>query len=300
MIHIQNLSRTFGPLRAVDDITLHVARGEIFGLVGPDGAGKTTLIRLICGILTPDRGSVTMQAAGHFGYMPQRFSLYGELTVWENIIFFGTLYGLKRQLIQQRGEEILTITGLWPFQDRLADNLSGGMKQKLALTCALLSHPRLLVLDEPTFGVDPQSRRDFWRILYHLNKEGITILVSTPYMDEAELCHRVGFLNAGRLVAVDTPPNLQRSFPTPVFSLQGKGISRQVLSGIPGVQPAGQFGHRYRLFVQSETGRRELAAHLKRQGIAEFELEEVSPTMEDVFTLLAESPPACGTPGEEE
>ena len=194
MIRIEGITKKFDGNTALDNVSLHVRDKEIFGLVGPDGAGKTTLLRIVCGLITPGGGQVfidgrlqTGRTAGNLGYMPQRFSLYGDLTVQENIDFFGAMYSLSRKIIRQRAEEVFAITKLAPFTDRFADNLSGGMKQKLALTCALITRPSVLILDEPTYGVDPESRKDFWMILYRLNQEGRTILVSTPYMDEAEL-----------------------------------------------------------------------------------------------------------------
>ncbi|MGB9791053.1 MAG: ABC transporter ATP-binding protein, partial [Thermacetogeniaceae bacterium] len=222
MIRVEGVCKSFGRTVAVDRVSLQVREGEIFGLVGPDGAGKTTLLRMICGLVAPDSGCISVmrltprqleQNRDKLGYMPQRFSLYGDLTVWENIEFFGSLYGLSGRAIRERAEEILKITGLCGFESRFSDQLSGGMKQKLALTCALLTRPRLLVLDEPTCGVDPVSRREIWGIIYRLNAEGTTVLVSTPYMDEAELCHTVGFLSRGRLVAAASPVALKRSFP---------------------------------------------------------------------------------------
>ena len=206
MIHVHKLTKSFGTITAVNQVELQVNRNEIFGVVGPDGAGKTTLLRMICGLIEPNQGQVILfgqespsdRERSRLGYMPQRFSLYGDLTVMENINFFGGLYSLKKATIRKRAEEILSITNMQDFTDRLADNLSGGMKQKLALTCALITRPELLVLDEPTYGVDPESRKEFWKILYRLNREGVTVMVSTPYMDEAELCHRVAIMNEGR------------------------------------------------------------------------------------------------------
>jgi len=206
MIETDALTKVFGPLTAVSQISIKIARGEIFGLVGPDGAGKTTLMRMLCGIITPTSGSITgfsgnsknnQKSRETFGYMPQRFSLYGDLTVMENIYFYGSLYKLDKNTIRKRADDIMQLTNLFIFKSRLADNLSGGMKQKLALTCALVARPALLILDEPTFGVDPESRKEFWKILYQLNKDGMTILVSTPYMDEAELCKKVAFMDRG-------------------------------------------------------------------------------------------------------
>ena len=200
VVSATDLTRRFKTVTAVDGLQLAVQRGEIFVLIGPDGAGKTTTLRLLAALMRPTAGRASVfgfdtvrQAEAirrSIGYMPQKFSLYGDLTVMENIHFFGALYNLDRAVINQRADEILELTKLIKFKTRFADNLSGGMKQKLALTCALIPRPEMLFLDEPTIGVDPESRKGFWKIIYQLNREGITILVSTPYMDEAELCHR--------------------------------------------------------------------------------------------------------------
>ncbi|TYO93315.1 ABC transporter ATP-binding protein [Desulfallas thermosapovorans] len=322
MIKVEKLGKDFGHITAVYEVTIDVFAGNIFGLVGPDGAGKTTLLRVICGLIVPDRGQVLWaQAAGGqgkrgngvvLGYMPQRFSLYGDLTVMENINFFGALYKLKRPVIRERADEILEMTGLLPFKDRLADNLSGGMKQKLALTCALVNRPALLVLDEPTYGVDPQSRKEFWRILYRLNKQGMTIIVSTPYMDEAELCTRVAFMNKGRVVAVDSPSRLKSNFPYQVLEVrvetrragpvgdvppQSRGgddfpYNRHIglFSDLPGVVYVSLYGDKYRVVVEDgEAARRAMENRLAEKGInAGLYCTEINPTMEDVFIALAE------------
>lgn len=288
MIVTDKVSKSFGSLPAVVNVSLEVVKGDIFGLVGPDGAGKTTLIRILCGLITPNDGQVKVDGESGFGYMPQKFSLYGDLTVMENINFFGSMYGLRRSVIRQRADETLQITNLMPFKNRFADNLSGGMKQKLALTCALISRPRLLVLDEPTFGVDPESRKEFWKILYQLNKEGMTILVSTPYMDEAELCKKVGFMNEGRLVAVDTPQNLKKSFPYTILEVKAGSREPEFFNNLEGVLDASLYGDKYRLVVKNVAqAERAITTALADQGIF-FSLQPVKPSMEDVFTVLAE------------
>ncbi|MEW6065766.1 MAG: ATP-binding cassette domain-containing protein [Bacillota bacterium] len=296
MIKTGNLCKKFGPVTAVDGVSLQVEAGDIFGLVGPDGAGKTTLIRMICGLITPDSGSVQLNISrefasdrGSFGYMPQKFSLYGDLTVMENINFFGSMYGLNRQTIQQRADEILQITNLIDFKQRFADNLSGGMKQKLALTCALVSRPGLLALDEPTFGVDPESRKEFWKILYQLNREGMTILVSTPYMDEAELCKKVGFMNNGKLVAVETPKHLKASFPYKLLEVKAATREPELFSHLAEVIDISFYGDKYRAVVKDVARAEEaIMTILRRRGIQLLSLREVAPSMEDVFVALAE------------
>lgn len=214
------LTRSFGTLTAVDAINLSVETGEIFGLVGPDGSGKTTTIRLLVGVLDPTSGGGRVlnvplsdldSIRSRIGYMSQRFGLYEDLKVIENLRFFAELQGITGREFRERSQRLLSFSGLTTFIDRLAGNLSGGMKQKLGLACALIHSPGILFLDEPTAGVDPVSRRDFWRLLYGLLREGITIFVATSYMDEAQRCNRLGFLYEGRLIALDTPVGIQAS-----------------------------------------------------------------------------------------
>src|SRR5574338_611102 len=210
-IKIDGLYKSYGKIEAVKGISLEVAEGEMFGLVGPDGAGKTTTIRILCGLLSPDSGEVTMfddnlkthrrKIQKDIGYLSQRFSLYGDLTVDENIEFFADIHGVKNY--ESRRNELLEFTRLTPFRNRLADNLSGGMKQKLALACTLIHKPKIIFLDEPTTGVDPVSRRDFWKILSDLQKDGITIFMTTPYLDEAERCNRIALMNNGEIISWD-------------------------------------------------------------------------------------------------
>ena len=221
MIETRDLTRRFDALVAVDRLNLTVERGEIFGLVGPDGAGKTTTLRMLCGLMNPSEGAATV--AGHdvaresravkdrIGYMAQRFGLYGDLTVDENMAFYGDLFGIVGREREELSESLLRMTRMEPFRERQAGRLSGGMKQKLALMCTLLHRPEALFLDEPTNGVDPVSRRDFWAILYHLLKDGITIFMTTAYLDEAERCNRVGLMHKGRLIRCETPGEMKRA-----------------------------------------------------------------------------------------
>jgi len=213
-IRARGLTRRFGELTAVDGLTFEVAPGEIFGLMGPDGAGKTTAMRLLTGLMDPSSGDAEVAGAPladiasvrhKIGYMSQRFGLYEDLTVEENLRFFADLLGVSPREWEERSARLLSFSGMGPFTGRLAGNLSGGMKQKLGLACALLHTPEVLFLDEPTNGVDPVSRRDFWRILRDLRAEGVTILLATSYLDEAERCDRLGLLHRGRLLAQDTP-----------------------------------------------------------------------------------------------
>ncbi|MGE5379475.1 MAG: ABC transporter ATP-binding protein [Methylocystaceae bacterium] len=282
MIELHQVSKGFGSIIALEDVSLEVKAGEIVGLVGPDGAGKTTLIRIICGLMNADRGEVVRQ--GEFGYMPQRFSLYGELSVMENIKFFGALYQLSPREISKRADEVLQVTRLADFVDRPAEQLSGGMKQKLALTVALITRPPLLLLDEPTYGVDPESRKDFWRILYQLNRTGMTVLVSTPYMDEAELCHRVAFLN-NRLLVTDTPPGLREKFPYQVVEVIG--ASNADFAQQEYIFDYSVYGDRYRLLVNPELLPDQDALGAIRSVLkTDVQVMPVRPGMEDIFVSL--------------
>src|SRR6185369_5954100 len=233
IIEIHDLTKRFGELTAVDHLNLTVARGEIFGLVGPDGAGKTTTVRMLCGLMDPSEGSA--RVAGHdvaresqsvkdqIGYMAQRFGLYGDLTVEENMVFYADLFDITGAERAELNQKLLRMTRMEPFRQRQAGRLSGGMKQKLALMCTLLHRPQILFLDEPTNGVDPVSRRDFWAILYQLLKDGITIFMTTAYLDEAERCHRVGLMHKGKLIRCSSPDVMKRE--TNASNLEGAFIT---------------------------------------------------------------------------
>ena len=295
MITLTNVTRRFGTLTAVDNLNLKVEAGTIFGLVGPDGAGKTTTIRMITGIMELTAGSISLLGSenaenvkAQIGYVPQKFSLYGDLTVMENIRVIGALYGADKKLVNELGTEILAFTNLLPFKDRLADNLSGGMKQKLALAAGLMHRPKVFFLDEPTTGVDPVSRREFWQMLYRLNKEGMTIFVSTPYMDEAELCTQVAFMNQGRLVACDTPPRLKATYPFRLLELKAEGKQiKQLLAECP-ILDINAFGDHYHLVTAPNTEvNLPVEAALKAAGVTGYALREIPPTLEDIFVYLA-------------
>lgn len=295
MIVLEKVSRKFGQITAVDAISLSVQPGEIFGLVGPDGAGKTTTIRMLTGILSPDSGLVRLLGSerpeavkDEIGYVPQKFSLYGDLTVMENLQVIGALYGASMQRIQEIGHEILAFTNLLPFKDRLSDNLSGGMKQKLALAAGLMHKPKIFFLDEPTTGVDPVSRREFWQMLYRLNKGGMTVFVSTPYMDEAELCSRIAFMHNGRIVACDTPQGLKQAYPFKVLELLSAG--RQVKQALANCQllEVNPFGDKYHLVAADVApAMAEVRSALASAGLPLLSLREIAPTLEDVFVHLA-------------
>ncbi|MCA9502831.1 MAG: ABC transporter ATP-binding protein [Myxococcota bacterium] len=298
-IRAEGLSRVFGDLCAVDGLDLMVAEGEIFGLVGPDGAGKTTTMRLLTGILEPSSGDAWV--AGHhvhaeaeavkesIAYMSQRFGLYPDLTVIENIDFYADLYEVARAGRSARIDELLAFSNLTPFKKRRAGNLSGGMKQKLGLACALVHAPKILFLDEPTNGVDPVSRRDFWRILYQLLREGVTIFVSTAYLDEAERCHRVGLLHRGRLRAVGTPEEVKRLMPGAVLEVRTsnpRAASRLTRERHPDL-PIGLFGDRLHV-TTDEPGRiaSTLGAALDEAGFGPVQTRTVPPSLEDVFVSM--------------
>lgn len=295
MIRAQGLTKKFASVTAVNAVDLQVNTGEIFGLVGPDGAGKTTLMRMTLGIIEPTSGKVEVMGNSRIesiksliGYIPQKFSLYRDMTVMENIRLIGSLYGAPAAAIELRAEEILSFTGLLPFADRLGENLSGGMKQKLALAAGLMHKPQLFFLDEPTTGVDPVSRREFWQMLYKLNKEGMTVFVSTPYMDEAELCTRVAFMHEGSIVSCASPEELRASYPYKILELTigGRDIKKHLLEC--GLADINAFGEKFHLAAENpEQAGSTVTACLNRAGFSGFTLEEVPPTLEDVFVALA-------------
>jgi ABC-2 type transport system ATP-binding protein len=295
MIKLNNITKTFGAIPAVNSVSFEVREGEIFGLVGPDGAGKTTVIRMLAGILTPASGNLSVLGATNpetvkskIGYVPQKFSLYGELTVMENIHFMGALYGQTAAQVEILAQNILGFTKLLPFKDRLADNLSGGMKQKLALAAGLMHRPKIYFLDEPTTGVDPVSRREFWQMLYRLNKEGTTVFVSTPYMDEAELCTRVAFIHNGVITTCDTPQGLRKSYPHRIIELgtPEKNV-KKYMSNVP-IIDINAFGSKFHLVVDNAAAAMaQVRLVLNEAGIPITSLAEIPPSLEDVFVALA-------------
>jgi len=298
-IRATGLTKRFGPLTAVDGLTLTVAVGEAFALVGPDGAGKTTTIRMLCGIMDPDSGEAevlgynTVTASEglkeHIGYMPQRFGLYDDLTVAENIAFYADIYRVPKPERRDRVPELLAFSNLDPFQDRLAANLSGGMRQKLGLVCALIHTPQVLFLDEPTFGVDPVSRRDFWQILYRLLGQGLTIFLSTAYLDEAERAHRVGLLDRGRLLAVAPPADLKAAFRGELVEVrvENQHAAKKVLASHPLAQMVLAMGDRLMVTVTDAGAAREpLAVALVQAGIETARLQRAEPSLEDVFVQI--------------
>jgi ABC-2 type transport system ATP-binding protein len=307
----QRVSCSYGDLLAVDTLSLEVMAGEMFGLIGPDGAGKTTSLRLALGLLKPDAGEIEIcgldphknhrEMTQRVGYLSQRFSLYGDLTVDENIAFFARVHGVKEW--KRRRDELLEMVRMTPFRKRLTDRLSGGMKQKLALSCTLIHTPELLILDEPTTGVDPVSRRDFWLLLARLQQQGLTIVMTTPYLDEAERCQRVAMMSHGRLIGVDDPNALRDGFPHVVIELVAKPRRKAValLRERPDVSHVEAFGERLHAFLPRGTDERPATAGsesgdeaversieqmiegLKQQGIEVAACRRVTPSLEDVF-----------------
>jgi ABC-2 type transport system ATP-binding protein len=303
-IRAEYLTKRFGKTAALEGLSLRVAPGELVGLVGPDGAGKTTALRILAGILKPDSGEasvagfdVTKNASAvqdRIGYMSQRFGLYADLTVEENLRFYAELYGVSRVEFPGRAEELLGFSGLHPFRKRLAGDLSGGMKQKLGLACALIHTPLVLLLDEPTNGVDPVSRRDFWRILYRLLGQGVAILVSTAYLDEAERCSRVGLLHRGRLLALDTPDGLKELVPGGILEARtavARGAAKSLRAAFPEARVA-LFGDRVHITVRPAISPASVEAALAASGVHLESLRLVMPSLEDVFlaTIDREGP----------
>lgn len=290
LVHVR---KSFGKTAAVADVSFDVTPGEMFGVIGPDGAGKTTTLRMICGLLKRDAGDIRLfgadpwtkrdVATSSIGYLSQRFSLYGDLSIDENIAFFARAHNVRD--FDQRRARLLTLTGLEPFRTRLAEKLSGGMKQKLALACTLVHQPRMLVLDEPTTGVDPVSRREFWKLVAEFLSEGLTIVLATPYLDEAERCARVVLLSDGRVLALDAPSALQKA---------GQGIVLEVVVTPPRVALAALrrelgddavqlFGDRLHVHVSSLDAEAQIVSRLTTAGCHVAQVRRILPSLEDVF-----------------
>jgi ABC-2 type transport system ATP-binding protein len=291
--------KAYGAVTALDDVSFEVAQGEMFGMIGPDGAGKTTSIRLACGLTHADRGSVSVLGhdpvrshraiTGDVGYLSQRFSLYGDLTIDENIGFFAAIHGVRRY--QAARDRLLDMTQLTPFRARRADRLSGGMKQKLALACTLVHEPKVLLLDEPTTGVDPVSRREFWKLLSEFLASGLTVVMATPYLDEAERCSRIVLLHEGRVLSVDRPERLQDTLrghilevitdtPRPPTDLLAS------VAGVADVQPFGERAHVRSAGADATETERHVRAALERAGLGVVSVRPVAASLEDVFIEL--------------
>ncbi len=300
-VTVDALTRRFGACTALDALSFDVAPGELFGIVGPDGAGKTTTLRVLAGVLPPTSGDATVVGTSvardpegvkhRIAYMSQRFGLYGDLTVRENIDFYADLYGVPRRLRPARLERLYAFSQLGQFERRLAANLSGGMKQKLSLCCALVHEPEVLLLDEPTFGVDPISRRELWLIVHEMVAGGMTAIVSTAYLDEAERCDRVALLHHGRLAALDAPAALQARLRGRSLAIDCDAPARAAaaLRGTPGVRSAALFGRALHLTLDRADATRELKAALRAEGIAITAVRDLDPSLEDVFIDLSAS-----------
>jgi ABC-2 type transport system ATP-binding protein len=298
----KEVEKKFKNITALDGINLEVYSGEIFGFIGPDGAGKTTLIRMAMGITNPDQGECTLlgnkerrKTRAKAGYVPQLFSLYTDMTVNENIALFGSLYGTSRDIVLKKAENILKRTGLWPFRDRLVGKLSGGMKQKLALASGLMHTPEILFLDEPTTGVDPVARREFWAMLYELNREGLTIIVSTPYMDEAELCTRKMFINNGKILDVGTSEELLSRYDKKILKLElGERDAKEWLLECSHVYDANLFGISYHIVVDDiQEAEQEIKSKLGLKYSITPDLYEIMPNLEDLFVAFSGDVVSC-------
>jgi ABC-2 type transport system ATP-binding protein len=295
IVHASALRKSFGSVNAVNGLSLSVREGELFGIIGPDGAGKTTLLRMIVTLLRPDDGSITVrgydvsrdmrQIRSIVGYMPQRFSLYPDLSIDQNLRFFAELFSVPKQQLEARKRRLYEFSRLEQFADRLAGRLSGGMKQKLALSCTLIHDPVLLVLDEPTTGVDPVSRTEFWSILRELRAQGVSIIVSTPYMDEALLCDRVIIMHNGRRLGEGAPDEMIARHPYPVFSLPLgiPGVTPDSLERMPMVVSAHIFGEHLHVTAMPGTTTEALRSEAASLAGKELPVERIEPTFEDVF-----------------
>jgi ABC-2 type transport system ATP-binding protein len=299
LVSARGLTRRFGAVRAVSDVSFEVRRGEMFGLIGPDGAGKTTPLRMLLGLLPPDAGAALTcgldpararrRLSSRVGYLSQKFSLYGDLTVDENAAFFAEIHDVHDYA--ERRDQLLELVRMTPFRDRLAERLSGGMKQKLALVCTLVHTPELLVLDEPTTGVDPVSRRDFWKLLARLQREGLTLLLTTPYLDEAERCTRIALIDEGRILSVAEPDALRAGEPGVMVEVvaEPRREAAAALREAPGVAEVEAFGERLHVRLPREPKTNAaalaeaLAARLREKGVAVHSARPATPTLEDVF-----------------
>lgn len=298
-VRTQGLCKRFGTIRAVDGLDLEVECGEIFGLVGADGAGKTTTLRLLAGLLRPDEGTIEVagvdvlrapeQARQRLGYLPQTFALHGDLTVDENITYFADLFGQPRDQLVKRRDELLRATGLSEFTGRLVRALSGGMKQKAALICALIHRPEVLLLDEPTRGVDPVSRRDLWRIIYSLPGEGVTVIITTPDAEEAERCVRVGVLDRGCLIASGTPDEVIERYTASLIEIAADDVraARRVLQEVRGVRTVSALGAELRVNVgEDEPTPQQIASLLKEAAITVHAVRRVEARLEDALLAI--------------
>jgi ABC-type multidrug transport system ATPase subunit len=303
MIECENLTKRFGHFTAVDHVSLKVTKGSIFGFLGPNGSGKSTVIRMLCGLLEPTEGSAriagfnvatqTDEIKSLIGYMSQKFSLYDELTTYENLQFYGRLYGLNGARLKKRRDELVAITHLEPYMNRRAALLSGGWRQRLAMACSLLHDPRVLFLDEPTAGIDPVARRELWDLLFEFSGQGMTLFVTTHSMDEAERCSHVGYIHMSKLVVCGAPDELKSM---PVVNPPGTKrlditcehvtVGLQTMRHLPGVSAATVFGQSMHLLVDAQMSEEKIRAELSRVGISNVEIHPIGPSLEDVFVTL--------------
>lgn len=299
LIKAKDLTKSFGRHTAIDNISFNIDQGELFGFVGPDGAGKTTLIRILAGLLEISSGDLIIDGIDirkkpesikqHIGYMAQQFSLYRELSVKENLQFFGQLFGVPRDVFDQRSDFLLDFAGLKQFENRRASKLSGGMQKKLALACTLIHQPKILLMDEPTTGVDPISRREFWDILTNLHIEGTTIIVSTPYMDEADRCSQVGLIYQGQLLLKDEPGNIRSMIDGDIIKVvaDDRAATEIILRDIPGVAEIQNYGESIHLIVDNGKKRiKKIKRSMKNHDLKYSEISITSPKMEEAFIYL--------------
>src|SRR6266704_5271763 len=303
MIECDKLTKRFGQVTAVDHVTFKVEKSSIFGFLGPNGSGKSTVIRMLCGLLEPTEGRATI--AGYdvaretdrikslIGYMSQKFSLYDELTVYENLMFYGRLYGLRGAALPQRRDELIALTHIEPYLQQRAGLLSGGWRQRLAMACSLMHHPTVLFLDEPTAGIDPVARRELWDLLFEFSSQGMTLFVTTHYMDEAERCSHVGYIHMSKLIVcgepdelkqlpVVNPPDMRRIDVTCDHVTTGS----QAVRRLPVVRAATVFGQSMHLLVDKTTSEDFLRAELQKAGIPQADIRPIAPSLEDVFVAL--------------
>src|SRR2546425_2719747 len=303
MIDCERLTKRFGHLTAVDQVSFKVRKGSIFGFLGPNGSGKSTVIRMLCGLLEPSGGQArvggfdvatqTEQIKTLIGYMSQKFSLYDELTVLENLMFYGRLYGLRGEQLTQKRDELVTLTHIKPYLEQRAGLLSGGWRQRLAMACSLMHHPTVLFLDEPTAGIDPVARRELWDLLFEFSSQGMTLFVTTHYMDEAERCSHVGYIHLSKLVVAGEPDELkQLPLVNPPDALRldvtcdHVTVGLQAVRRLPGVRTATVFGQSMHLLVDKGMAEDSILAELKKAGIPRADIRPIAPSLEDVFVAL--------------
>jgi drug efflux transport system ATP-binding protein len=303
MIECDGLTRRFGHFTAVDHVSFKVAKGAIFGFLGPNGSGKSTVIRMLCGLLEPSDGRAriagfdvaeqTDEIKNLIGYMSQKFSLYDELTVYENLMFYGRLYGLRRGGLSKRRDELVALTHIEPYLERRAGLLSGGWRQRLAMACSLMHHPTVLFLDEPTAGIDPVARRELWDLLFEFSSTGMTLFVTTHYMDEAERCSHVGYIYMSKLVVCGEPDELkQMSVVNPPgtkridVTCDHVTVGLQAVRRLPGVRTATVFGQSMHLLIEKSLSEEVIRAELVKAGIPNADIRPIAPSLEDVFVAL--------------